>query len=135
MQVPTVWPGYEMRVEGFKLSGTGGTALFGACIISMATAAFTSPSLRWLKALQCFVLRLQRGETISPTRNTALGIAESSLGTKALSSPTICGLGRRKAEKKGWTSFSGEKQYFPQHAKVHAHFPVLHKSTSNMCLS
>lgn len=59
IQVPAVWPGYEMSAGGFKLSAAPCMHYFHG------NGSFQLPISCWLKALQCFVLRLQRRETIS----------------------------------------------------------------------
>lgn len=73
----------------------------------MATAAFTSPSPGWLKALQCFVLRLQREEAGTPPQphRPAWDSGGEQPGNKRLPQ-TIWDAGRRKAEQKERTSFA-----------------------------
>lgn len=127
-QVPAMWPGYEMSAGGFKLSAAPCMHYFHG------NSSFQLPISCWLKALQCFVLRLQRRETISLSHNMAPGTRQQQLGTKALAS-ALWGLGRREPEQRGWTSFSAGKEHFPHHAEVHTHLPALHNSTSNVCLS
>lgn len=127
MQVPAMWPGYEMSAGGFKLSAAPCMHYFHG------NSSFQLPVSCWLKALQCFVLRLQRRETISllPQHSTRDG---SSSWEQKPCLQHWGGLGRREAEQRGWTSFSGGKQHFPHHAEVHTLLPALHSSTSNMCL-
>lgn len=78
----------------------------------------------------------KRGDHLPPHPQHGAGDSSKQPGNKKpCLPPTMRGLGRREAEQKGWTSFSGGKQYFPRRAKAHAHFPVLHKLISNMCFS
>lgn len=76
-QVLAMWPGYEMSAGGFKLSTAPCMHYFHG------NGSFQLPISCWLKALQCFVLRLQRRETISLSHNTAPGTAAAA-GNKSL---------------------------------------------------
>jgi len=119
-----------MSVEGFKLSGTQrdmryfhGNGSFHLPISSLAE----SP------AVLCAETAKRGDDVPHPQHGTGESSEQPTNKSLVFSNNTRPWEEGGRAERVDFL-FWGE-QHFPQCAKVHAHFPVLHKPTSSMCLS